>query len=51
MIEGIRPLQERFCDVQKEPGYIDSMLRDGADKVRPLAERTLATVKEKVGLG
>ena len=51
VIEGIRPLQERFRDLQKEPGYIDSMLRDGADTVRPLAERTLATVKEKVGLG
>ena len=29
----------------------DSVLADGASKVRPIAEKTLATVREKIGLG
>jgi tryptophanyl-tRNA synthetase len=51
VIECLRPLQERYKALTDEPGLIDSILKDGAAKARPLAEKTLAEVKKRVGLG
>lgn len=51
IIEGLRPFQNRYKQLTEDPGYIDSILSKGADKVRPMAEKTLRLVKEKVGLG
>jgi hypothetical protein len=35
----------------KAPAYIDHLLAEGASKVRPIADKTLRTVKDKTGLG
>jgi tryptophanyl-tRNA synthetase len=51
VVEGLRPLQERYRELTAEPGRIDAILKGGADKARPLAAKTLAKVQEKVGLG
>ena len=51
IIEGLRSLQERYQSLAKETGHIDGVLKEGAGKARPLAEKMLAEVKEKVGLG
>jgi tryptophanyl-tRNA synthetase len=51
VIESLRPLQERYKELTAEPGHIDAILKAGADKARPLAEKTLAEVKKRVGLG
>ena len=51
IIEGLGPLQSRYWELMKEPAHIDRMLAEGASKVRPIAERTLQTVKDKIGLG
>jgi tryptophanyl-tRNA synthetase len=51
VIEGLRPLQERYKKVTTEPGYLDSILAEGAAKARPLAQKTLAKVHKAVGLG
>ncbi len=51
VIEGLRPLQSRYQELTAEAGYIDSLLEEGAAKARPLAEKTLAEVKSRVGLG
>lgn len=51
IIEGLRPLQERYKALTAEPGHIDTILKEGAAKARPMAEKTLAAVKKKVGLG
>jgi len=51
VIEALRPLQERYQELTKDTGYIDRILKEGADKARPLAERMLAEVKQRVGLG
>jgi len=50
-VEGLRPLQERYQELAAEPGRIDAILAEGAAKARPLAEKTLARVKDKIGLG
>jgi tryptophanyl-tRNA synthetase len=51
IIEGLRPLQERYQKITSEPGYLDSVLAEGAAKARPMAQKTLAKVHKVVGLG
>ncbi|HJX14061.1 MAG TPA: tryptophan--tRNA ligase [Dehalococcoidales bacterium] len=51
VVEGLRPLQERYREFTSPPGRIDAILAAGADKARPLAEKTLAEVKKRIGLG
>jgi len=51
VIEGLRPLQSRYRELAADPAHIDSLLREGASRARPIAERTLRTVQQKMGLG
>ena len=51
VVEGLRPLQERYKALTADPGTIDAILKEGADKAQPLAQKMLAEVKQKVGLG
>ena len=50
VIEGLRPLQERYKELTADPTRIDSILADGAARARPTAEKVLAEVKKRVGL-
>jgi tryptophanyl-tRNA synthetase len=49
--EALRPLQSRYQKLVAEPSYLETLLAEGAARARPLAEKTLALVKERVGLG
>jgi tryptophanyl-tRNA synthetase len=51
IVESLRPLQSRYRELTADPAYIDSLLDGAAVKLRLVAERTLAIVKHKVGLG
>ncbi len=51
VIEGLRPLQARYRELAADPGHIDAQMAEGAARIRPVAEATLAAVKQKVGLG
>ncbi len=51
VIEGLSPLQSRYRELSADPTYIDSLLTEAARRVQPVAEKTLAVVKERVGLG
>ena len=51
VIGSLQPLQTRYQEATADPGYLDSVLEEGEDRVRPLAEMTLARVKERMGLG
>jgi tryptophanyl-tRNA synthetase len=51
IIESLQPLQLRYHALIAEADYIDSVLAEGASRVRPIAEKTLAIVEEKIGLG
>lgn len=51
VVESLRPLQGRYYALADDPAYIETVLRDGADRARAIAERTLAEVKRKVGVG
>lgn len=51
VVEGLRPLQARYRELTADASCIDSLVAEGADRIRPIAEKTLAAVKAKVGLG
>jgi len=51
VVESLRPLQERYSELTAEPRRIDTILAEGAAKARPTAEKVLAEVKKKIGLG
>jgi tryptophanyl-tRNA synthetase len=45
----LEPLQKRFSELMDETGYLDTVLAQGAEKARIMANRTLQQVKDKVG--
>jgi len=51
VVEGLKPLQARYHELTADPAVINALLKEGADRIRPAAEKTLADVRGKVGLG
>ena len=51
VVESVNVVQTRYRELTADPAHIDRLLAEGADKVRPIAEKTLALVKERVGIG
>lgn len=47
---GLEPIQNRYREITSDPGYLDKLLDDGADRVRPIAEATVLLAKERMGL-
>ncbi len=50
VISRLEPFQERYRKIVSEPGYLEDVLREGARRVEPIANQTVATVKERMGL-
>jgi tryptophanyl-tRNA synthetase len=42
--------RERYAELMADPARIERILADGAERARPLAEATMAEVREKIGL-
>lgn len=51
IIEGLRPIQERCRELLADEDELSSILRAGAERVRPTANKTLAEAKAAMGLG
>jgi tryptophanyl-tRNA synthetase len=50
IIGELEPLQKRYAEITADPGYVDRILKEGADRVRPTADTTLANAKRGLGL-
>jgi len=50
LIQHLEPMQRRYREVSEDTGYIESILRDGADRVRPIAAETVELTKSRMGL-
>ena len=48
--ETFRPMREHRARLQADPGYIESVLADGAARARVVAEETMRKVRAAVGL-
>ena len=50
VISQLEPFQQRYRQITAEPGYLASVLREGAERVAPIANATVRAVKDKMGL-
>jgi tryptophanyl-tRNA synthetase len=50
VIANLEPLQKRYAEIMDEPGYLAGVLKEGAERVSPIAKSTVQLVKEKMGL-
>lgn len=48
--ESLRPIQERYKQIQNETNYIQSILDFSLQRVRPIAQNTYKNVKNLIGL-
>lgn len=51
LVETLAPIQQRHRELMADLPTLESILKQGADNVRPIAEATLQHVKNVVGLG
>jgi tryptophanyl-tRNA synthetase len=50
VIAHLEPFQQRYREITADPAYLASVLRDGAQRVAPIANQTVHTVKQRMGL-
>jgi tryptophanyl-tRNA synthetase len=50
LLEFFKPYREKRIQLEKDPGYILNVLKEGADKARRIASVTLNEAREKAGL-
>jgi tryptophanyl-tRNA synthetase len=50
VVSKLEPLQARYREITADPGYLDGVLRAGAEAVTPVADATVKLVKQRMGL-
>jgi len=45
----LKPIQKKRAEIEKDAGYVEKVIKEGASKARAIASQTLAEVKEKMG--
>jgi len=48
LVELLKPMQERYQQLQKDPGHVLKVLKQGAEKANQLADASLKLAKEKI---
>ncbi|MEH2083952.1 MAG: tryptophan--tRNA ligase [Nostoc sp.] len=49
IIDSLKPIQEKYQAITGDKGYLESVLRDGGEKARAIANQTLSQVKTALG--
>lgn len=50
VIATLEPVQARYYEMTRDPAYIEQILKEGADRVRPIAEHRLHVAQQRLGL-
>jgi tryptophanyl-tRNA synthetase len=50
VVSQLQPFQRRYHEMMAEPGYLESVLREGAERVEPIADATVRLTKERMGM-
>ena len=50
VIAHLEPIQSRYREITSEPGYVARVLREGAERISPVANDTVDKVKKAMGL-
>lgn len=49
-VSHLEPLQQRYREITGDTAYLDRVLQEGAARIRPIAEDTVRTTKQRMGL-
>ncbi|MEH2041995.1 tryptophan--tRNA ligase [Nostoc sp.] len=49
IIDSLKPIQEKYHSITADKSYLESVLRDGGEKARAIANQTLSQVKTALG--
>jgi tryptophanyl-tRNA synthetase len=47
---SLEPIQQRYAEITADPAYLDEILKEGAERVMPVANATVELVKSRMGL-
>jgi tryptophanyl-tRNA synthetase len=50
VIAHVEPFQHRYRQIISDPGYLAGILREGAERITPIANSTVQLVKQRMGL-
>jgi tryptophanyl-tRNA synthetase len=50
VIAHLEPFQQRYREIVSDPSYLGGILRAGAERVAPIANSTVETAKQRMGL-
>jgi len=50
VIAHLEPFQQRYREIVSDPSYVKNVLRQGAERVAPIANSTVDLVKQRMGL-
>lgn len=50
LLRHYAPARERYSDLMAHPAELDGILEEGASRLRPIVDATMAEVREKMGL-
>ncbi|MEZ5353344.1 MAG: tryptophan--tRNA ligase [Bryobacteraceae bacterium] len=50
VLSHLEPFQQRYREITADPAYLDRILAEGAARVTPIAQSTIHTVKQRMGL-
>jgi len=51
VIDYLAPVRERYTDLRADQGKLEAILEDGAERAGKIAGKTLADVRERMGVG
>jgi tryptophanyl-tRNA synthetase len=49
VVNVLKPIQDRYNDLQKDKAYLDSIIKMNAEKAQYYSNKTLRKVQKKVG--
>jgi tryptophanyl-tRNA synthetase len=49
LVEALRPIQERYQDLNNDPAELDRVLQQGAERANAVAEATLERTRQALG--
>jgi tryptophanyl-tRNA synthetase len=50
LVEKLRPIREKYNEIATVPEQVDIVLKQGIERAEPIAKKTLALAKQRVGL-
>ena len=50
LVATLEPIQQRYYELMNDLPMLEAILKEGADRVRPMAAKTLQQVKDVVGV-